>query len=177
LAMTPRQMRRIRRAIERQGISAVMDQRVGGHGVSALRRRRSASCAGSSPNFTRTSRIRHFYEHLSEKHGVAVSYTFTRVGVAGSGNHGEGAGARPVAAPARARRPMVGIPIHLDRRGCRRWTCRWPHPLCRMLCSGGHTFDLSKRWVTYCGATVASASCTPTGAPISPHRQSWPSTG
>jgi hypothetical protein len=79
LAMRPRQMRRIRRAIEHQGISAVMDQRGG-------RPRRKRIAAQTLRELCRLKRelyadfsIRHFYEHLTEQHGMAVSYTFTRV--------------------------------------------------------------------------------------------------
>lgn len=57
--------------------------------------------------------IRHFYEHLTEKHGIAVSYTFTRVVLQEAGiiekEPGRGQYRRR-----RERRPMVGMLIHLD---------------------------------------------------------------
>src|SRR5437879_3178749 len=78
MGITPRQMRRIRRAIEHHGISAVMDQRGG-------RPRRKRIAVQTIRELCRLKRevypdfsIRHFYEQLTEKHGIAVSYTYAR---------------------------------------------------------------------------------------------------
>jgi transposase len=113
LAITPRQMRRIRRAIERGGMSAVMDQRGG-----RPRRKRIAELTIRElcrlkrevyPDFS----IRHFYEHLTEKHGIAVSYTFTRVVLQEAGIVAREPG-RGQYRRRRERRPMVGMLVHLD---------------------------------------------------------------
>ncbi len=78
IGVTPRQMRRIRRAIERHGMSAVMDQRGG-------RPRRKRVTAQTLREICRLKRamyvdfsMRHFYERLTEQHGIAVSYTYVR---------------------------------------------------------------------------------------------------
>jgi hypothetical protein len=57
--------------------------------------------------------IRHFYEHLTEKHGIAVSYTFTRVVLQEAGITEKEPG-RGQYRRRRERRPMVGMLIHLD---------------------------------------------------------------
>jgi truncated hemoglobin YjbI len=68
IGITPRQMRRIRRAIEHGGMSAVMDQR---GGRSRRKRILPATIAMLCrlkgevyPDFS----VRHFYEQVSEKH-------------------------------------------------------------------------------------------------------------
>jgi transposase len=75
IGVTARHMRRIRRALERGGISAVMDQRGG-----RPRRKRIAPqtvrelCRLKQevhPDFS----VRHFYERLTEQRGIKVSYT------------------------------------------------------------------------------------------------------
>ena len=78
IGVTPRQMRRIRRAVERDGMSAVMDQRGG-------RPRRKRVRAQTLREICRLKRgmyadfsMRHFYERLTEQHGIAVSYTYVR---------------------------------------------------------------------------------------------------
>jgi transposase len=113
IGITPRQMRRIRRAIERHGMSAVMDQRGGGP-----RRKRIAAqtireiCRLKCevyPDFS----MQHFYERLTEQHGVAVSYTYTRQVLQEAGivekEPGRGRYRRR-----RERRAMVGMLVHLD---------------------------------------------------------------
>jgi transposase len=113
LAITPRQMRRIRRVIERHGISAVMDQRGG-------RPRRKRIAVQAIRELCRLKRelypdfsIQHFYEQLTEKHGIAVSYTFTRMVLQETGIVAKEPG-RGRYRRRRERRPMVGMLIHLD---------------------------------------------------------------
>jgi transposase len=113
IGITPRHMRRMRRAIERGGMSAVMDQR----GGRPRRKRIAVETIGQMcrlkrevyPDFS----IRHFYEHLTERHAIAVSYTFTRMVLQEAGivekEPGRGRYRRR-----RERRPMVGMLIHLD---------------------------------------------------------------
>ena len=106
-------MRRMRRAIEHGGISAVMDQRGG-------RPRRKRIAVQTIREMCRLKRevypdfsMRHFYEHLTERHGVAASYTYTRMVLQEAGivekEPGRGRYRRR-----RERRPMVGMLIHLD---------------------------------------------------------------
>ena len=79
IGVTPRQMRRIRRGIERNGISAVMDQRGG-----LPRRKRvraetiSEICRLKREVYAKFS-MRHFYVRLTEQHGIAALYTYVRL--------------------------------------------------------------------------------------------------
>jgi len=113
MGITPRHMRRIRRVIEHRGISAVMDQRGG-------RPRRKRIAVQTIRELCRLKRevypdfsIRHFYEQLTEKHGIAVSYTYARLVLQEAGivekEPGRGRYRRR-----RERRPMVGLLVHLD---------------------------------------------------------------
>ena len=113
IGVTPRQMRRIRRAIERHGMSAVMDQRGG-------RPRRKRVTAQTLREICRLKRgmyadfsMRHFYERLTEQHGIAVSYTYVRQVLQEAGivekEPGRGRYRRR-----RERRPLVGMLVHLD---------------------------------------------------------------
>src|SRR5215469_2099858 len=79
IGITPRQMRRIRWRVEHYGMDAVMDQRGG-------RPRRKRIKAGTIELLCRLKRdvypdfsLRHFYEHVTEKHGVKVSYNWLRL--------------------------------------------------------------------------------------------------
>jgi transposase len=111
--VSARQMRRIRFAIEHHGMSAVMDQRGG-------RPRRKRISAGTIAMLVRLKRdvyadfsLRHFYEQVSEKHSVKVSYNWLRLMLQEVGvverEPGRGQYRRR-----RERRPMVGMLVHLD---------------------------------------------------------------
>jgi transposase len=111
--VSARQMRRIRRAIERHGMSAVMDQRGG-------RPRRKRISAGTIAMLVRLKRdiypnfsLRHFYEQVTEKHQLKVSYNWLRLMLQEAGvveaQPGRGKYRRR-----RERRPMVGMLVHLD---------------------------------------------------------------
>lgn len=72
-------MQRLRRKAERWGISAVMGYRSG-------RPRRKKIKAGTIELLCRLKRdvypdfsLQHFYEHVTEKHGVKISYNWLRV--------------------------------------------------------------------------------------------------
>src|SRR5216684_7563000 len=74
LGISVRHMRRVRRKVEGWGMSAVMDQHGG-------RPRRKRIKAGTIELLCRLKRdvyadfsVRHFYEHVTEKHGVKVSF-------------------------------------------------------------------------------------------------------
>lgn len=102
IRVTPRHMRRMRQAIERGGMSAVMDQRGG-------RPRRKRIAVQTIREMCRLKRevyphfsIRHFYELLAERHRIAVSSHLYARSVTGGRDRGEGARARPLSAPARA---------------------------------------------------------------------------
>jgi transposase len=113
IGVTTRQMRRIRRAIQRHGVSAVMDQRGG-------RPRRKRVTAQTLTEICQLKRamnadfsMRHFYERSTERHGIAVSYTYVRQVLQEAGvvkkESGRGRYRRR-----RERRPLVGMLVHLD---------------------------------------------------------------
>jgi transposase len=108
IGVTLRQMRRIRRGIERGGLWAVMDQRGG-------RPRRKRIAVETMRELCRlklevslTFRCGIFYERLTERHGIAVSYTYTQQVLQEAGivekEPGRGRYLRR-----RERRPMVGM--------------------------------------------------------------------
>jgi transposase len=113
IGIKPRQMRRIRWRVERYGLDAVMDQRGG-------RPRRKRIKAGTIELLCRLKRdiypdfsLRHFYEHVTEKHGVKVSYNWLRLMLQEAGVV-EKEPARGKYRRQRERRPMVGMMVHLD---------------------------------------------------------------
>src|SRR5215472_11002176 len=113
IGIKPRQMRRIRWRVEHYGLEAVMDQRGG-------RPRRKRIKAGTIELLCRLKRdvypdfsLRHFYEHVTEKHGVKVSYNWLRLMLQEAGVV-QREPARGKYGRQRERRPMVGMLVHLD---------------------------------------------------------------
>jgi transposase len=113
LGISARHVRRLRRKLERWGMSAVMDQRGG-------RPRRKRIKAGTIELLCRLKRdvyadfsLQHFYEHVTEKHGVKVSYNWLRLMLQEAGVV-EKEPARGRYRRRRERRPMVGMLVHLD---------------------------------------------------------------
>ena len=113
LDISARHMRRIRRKVELWGMSAVMDQRGG-------RPRRKRIKAATIELLCRLKRdmysdfsVRHFYEHVTEKHGVRVSYNWLRLMLQEAGVVQQEP-ARGKYRRQRERRPMVGMLVHLD---------------------------------------------------------------
>ena len=113
LGITARHMRRIRRGYERWGMSAVMDQRGG-------RPRRKRISVGTIEMLCRLKRdvyadfsVRHFFEQVSDKHQVKVSYNWLRLMLQEAGVV-EREPARGQYRRRRERRPMVGMLVHLD---------------------------------------------------------------
>ncbi len=113
LGISARHMRQLRRKVERWGMSAVMDQRDG-------RPRRKRIRAGTIELLCRLKRdvyadfsLRHFYEHVTEKHGVKVSYNWLRLMLQEAGVV-QKEPARGQYRRRRERRPLVGMLVHLD---------------------------------------------------------------
>jgi transposase len=113
LGVTPRHMRRIRWKVEHWGFEAVMDQRGG-------RPRRKLISTGTIEMLCRLKRdiypdfsLQHFYEQVTEKHGVKVSYNWLRLMLQEAGVV-EKQPARGKYRRRRERRPMVGMLVHLD---------------------------------------------------------------
>src|SRR5690348_8633019 len=113
VGVTPRQMRRMRWRVEHYGLDAIMDQRGG-------RPRRKRIKAGTIELLCRLKRdlypdfsLRHFYEHVSEKHRVKVSYNWLRLMLQEAGIVAKEP-ARGKYRRQRERRPMIGMLVHLD---------------------------------------------------------------
>lgn len=113
IGVKPRQMQRIRWRVEHYGLDAVMDQRGG-------RPRRKRIKAGTIELLCRLKRdvyadfsLRHFYEQVSEKHGVKVSYNWLRLMLQEAGVVAKEP-ARGKYRRQRERRPLVGMLVHLD---------------------------------------------------------------
>ena len=113
LGITPRHLGRIRQRYQRFGISALMEQRGG-------RPRRKRIKPGTVELLIRLKRdlyadfsVRHFYEHVTEKHQVRVSYNWLRLMLQEAGVV-EKEPARGKYRRGRERRPMVGMLVHLD---------------------------------------------------------------
>ena len=113
VGVTPRQMRRIRWTVEHYGLNAVMDQRGG-------RPRRKRIKAGTIELLCRLKRevypdfsLQHFYEHVTEQHGIQVSYNWLRLMLQEAGIV-EREPARGKYRRRRERRPMTGMLVHLD---------------------------------------------------------------
>src|SRR5499427_5969523 len=113
IGIQPRQMRRIRWRVEHYGFEAVMDQRGG-------RPRRKRISTGTIEMLCRLKRdvypdfsLQHFYEYVTEKHGVKVSYNWLRLMLQEAGVV-ERQPARGKYRRRRERRPLVGMLVHLD---------------------------------------------------------------
>ncbi len=124
LAISARQMRRIRWAVEHHGLEAVMDRRGG-------RPRRKRIKAATVQMLCRLKRdiypdfsLRHFYEQVTEKHALKVSYNWLRLMLQEAGVV-EKEPARGKYRRRRERRPMVGMLVHLDA-STREWIAGLP---------------------------------------------------
>src|SRR5215470_11706714 len=113
LAVSARHTRRLRRKVECWGMSAVMDQRGG-------RPRRRRIKAGTIELLCRLKRdvypdfsVRHFYQQVTEKHDLKVSYNWLRLMLQEAGVVAKEP-ARGKYRRRRERRPMVGMLLHLD---------------------------------------------------------------
>jgi Helix-turn-helix domain len=113
LGLCPRQLRRLRRRYELFGDVGLMDGRFG---LSRKKRVPEATIEELCrlkrevyPDFS----LRHFHERAVEKHGLKVSYTFTRDLLQLRGVVSKAAG-RGKYRRKRERRPLVGMMLHLD---------------------------------------------------------------
>jgi len=113
LGLCPRQLRRLRRRHEIFGDAGLMDGR---GGLSRKKRVPEATIEELCrlkrevyPDFS----LRHFHEQALEKHGLKVSYTFTRDVLQLRGVVSKAPG-RGRYRRKRERRPLVGMMLHLD---------------------------------------------------------------
>ena len=113
LGITPRQMRRVHAGFRRIGVKAFVDNRGG-----APRRRRvplsvlEELCRLRREKYPDFS-VRHFHEHVTERHGLKLSYTHCKRVLQDAGLAEKGS-RRGQYRRRRERRPMVGMMLHLD---------------------------------------------------------------
>jgi len=113
LGITARHMRRLKRMYERRGYGGLVDQR----GIRPRRRRIPVKaierlCRLRRERYADFS-IQHFWEHATEKHGLKLSYTWTRLVLQAAGLAPK-LPARGKYRRKRERRPLVGMLVHLD---------------------------------------------------------------
>ena len=113
LNLSGRQVRRLKRRFEEQGVDFNVDGRVGW-----VRKRRIA--ARTLAELLRLRReqyvefsVKHFHEHVTEKHGLKVSYGTVLAALQSAGLAEKGQ-SRGKYRRKRERRPMVGMMLHID---------------------------------------------------------------
>ena len=113
LGITPRHMRRLKVIYERDGYGGLVDQR----GRRPRRRRLPVKTIETLCRLRRERyadfSIQHFWEQATEKHGLQLSYTWTRLVLQAAGLAPK-LKARGQYRRKRERRPLVGMLIHLD---------------------------------------------------------------
>lgn len=124
LGITPRHMRRMKQSFEEHGWGGLRDGRVGN-----TRRKRIPTatieklCRLRREKYADFS-VKHFHEKATEKHGITLSYTWTKHLLQAAGLAEKAAG-RGKYRRKRARRPMVGMLVHLDA-STHRWLADLP---------------------------------------------------
>lgn len=124
LGITPRHMRRMKQDFEKYGWGGLRDGRVGN-----TRRKRIAPatieklCRLRREQYADFS-VKHFHERVTEKHGIELSYTWTKQVLLAAGLAVKAAG-RGKYRRKRERRPMVGMLVHLDA-STHRWLADQP---------------------------------------------------
>jgi len=113
LGISARHMRRLQYKVERWGMSAVMDQRGGRPRCKRIKAATIELLCRLKRDVYADFSVRHFYEHVTEKHGVKVSYNWLRLMLQEAGVV-EKEPARGRYRRRRERRPMVGMLVHLD---------------------------------------------------------------
>jgi len=113
LGITPRHLRRLKGSWERRGYDGLQDQR----GRTTRRRRIPVKTIAMLCRLRRERyadfSIQHFWERATEQHGLALSYTWTRLVLQAAGLAPKAPG-RGKYRRKRERRPLVGMLLHLD---------------------------------------------------------------
>ncbi len=125
LGLTERHVRRLRRKAERGGVQELVDGRAGRPRRRRIRQETMDELFRLRRELYRDFSIRHFYEFATEKHGLAISYTKTRMALQEVGLAHKGA-SRGKHRRRRPRRPMLGMMMHLDA-SMHRWLKRRRH--------------------------------------------------
>jgi hypothetical protein len=113
LGVTARQLRRLRERFERLGSRGLLDGRAGSERGKRIPedvlRKICRLKREIYPDFS----VQHFHEHLAGKHGIALSYTWTKNVLQAAGVVAKEPG-RGQYRRRRERRAMVGMLLHLD---------------------------------------------------------------
>jgi transposase len=113
LVISDRQMRRLKERYERQGYRGIVDHRGGKPRSKRIAMKTIETLCRLKREVYPDFSIRHFYERVTEKHGLELSYTFTRLVLQAAGLV-EKTPARGKYRRRRERRPMTGMLLHLD---------------------------------------------------------------
>jgi hypothetical protein len=111
--ISPRQMSRLRFAFERFGIGGLRDGRTGKRQPKQIPESVVEEVCRLKREFYSDFSVRHFHEFATEKHQLAVSYTWIKKILQARGL-AEKAPGRGKYRRKRERRPMVGMLLHLD---------------------------------------------------------------
>jgi transposase len=108
--ISDRQMRRLKRRYEHDGYKGLVDRRHGRARISLATLEQVCTLKRERyPDFT----VQHFWEQLQSKHGLGISYTWTKITLQAAGivekSPGRGRYRRR-----RERRPLRGMMVHLD---------------------------------------------------------------
>lgn len=113
LGITPRHMRRLREEFREHGIDAFCDKRGGRPRKKRIKEDTVALICRLKSDVYEDFSVQHFYEKLTEEHGVQISYSWTLQILQTAGivekSRGRGRYFRK-----RERRPMRGMMLHID---------------------------------------------------------------
>lgn len=108
--ISDRQMRRLKRRYERDGYKGLVDRRQGRARIPLATLEQVCTLKREQyPDFT----VQHFWEQLKSKHGLGISYTWTKITLQAAGIVEKSPG-RGKYRRRRERRPLRGMMVHLD---------------------------------------------------------------
>ena len=108
--ISDRQMRRLKRSYERDGYKGLVDRRQGRARIPLNTLQQVCTLKREQyPDFT----VQHFWEQLKSKHGLGISYTWTKITLQAAGVVEKSPG-RGQYRRRRERRPLRGMMVHLD---------------------------------------------------------------
>jgi transposase len=112
VGVSARQMRRLKRIYETRGYAGLLDHRGGRPKSHRLKAATIAELCRLKRQYADFS-VKHFHEFATERHGLKVSYTATKLVLQAAGLS-EKAPGRGKYRRKRERRPLVGMMVHLD---------------------------------------------------------------
>lgn len=113
LHMSARNLRRLKTGFQKWGIAAFVDRRGGGTRMKRISVKTVEEVCRLKRDRYPDFSIKHFHEMITEKHGIAISYSWTRYVLQAAGL-AEKATARGKYRRQRERRPMRGMMLHID---------------------------------------------------------------